>query len=525
MRDLLSNSRFYHILFAVLLIPALLINLDAHHLFVHTDEGRRALVALEMILKNEYLAPTLNGEFYYQKPPLFNWILVASFKLFDSYSAFALRFPVVLFTLGFAWSIVAFLKPIMGNKKAWLVMAATVTSGRILFYDSFLGLIDIGLAVLVFANFMLFYSLGKQKRYFLLFALTYLLVAIGYMMKGLPSLVFQFFTIVAYAVYIKDWKFIFHKYNFLCTLIFIIPVGVYYYFYEQVNPGSFATVMDYTWFQSSQRTVAEHGIGETLLSMITFPLENMYHFAPWTLLLLALVGKGVIRNLWRNDFMRYAILVFAFNIWVYWTSPGVYPRYLFMFCPLLFAVLVEAYFTTNIKIRKWIDGILLAVLTVVAVAPIAVWFAPLPLNEVSLVGLKVAVLVTALALMAFIFWKKREYRLISLAIALLFVRIGFNWFVLPFKVERGIAYAAATEKVIEITEGSELYVLKPSHCHDANSFMISRARGEVLELREHPEPGNFYIIHEHIYSPEVFESYLSFGTRGTPQTLHLVKLR
>src|SRR6056297_2475753 len=216
MRDLLSNSRFYHILFAVLLIPALLINLDAHHLFVHTDEGRRALVALEMILKNEYLAPTLNGEFYYQKPPLFNWILVASFKLFDSYSAFALRFPVVLFTLGFAWSIVAFLKPIMGSKKAWLVMAATITSGRILFYDSFLSLIDIGLAVLVFVNFMLFYVLGRQKRYFTLFALTYLLVAVGYMMKGLPSLVFQFFTIVAYAVYIKDWKFVFHKYNFLC---------------------------------------------------------------------------------------------------------------------------------------------------------------------------------------------------------------------------------------------------------------------------------------------------------------------
>ncbi|MFN2431072.1 MAG: ArnT family glycosyltransferase, partial [Cryomorphaceae bacterium] len=244
MQGILQNTRFYHFLFAVLLLPALLINLDAHHLFVHTDEGRRALVALEMILKNEYLAPTLNGEFYYEKPPLFNWILVASFKLFGSYSAFALRFPVVVFTLGFAWSIVAFLKPIMGNKKAWLVMAASITTGRILFYDSFLGLIDIGLAVLVFVNFMLFYVLGRQKRYLLLFALTYIIAAVGYLMKGLPSLVFQFFTIVAYAVYIKDWKFIFHKYNFLCTLIFILPVGAYYYFYEQVNPGSFATVMD-----------------------------------------------------------------------------------------------------------------------------------------------------------------------------------------------------------------------------------------------------------------------------------------
>jgi len=525
MPDFSKISRYYHFIFAVLLFPALLINLDAHHLFVHTDEGRRALVALEMILKNEYLAPTLNGEFYYQKPPLFNWILVASFKLFGSYSAFALRFPIVIFTLAFAWSIVAFLKPIMGSKKAWLVMAATITSGRILFYDSFLSLIDIGLAVLVFVNFMLFYVLGRQKRYFTLFALTYLLVAVGYMMKGLPSLVFQFFTIVAYAVYIKDWKFVFHKYNFLCTLIFIIPVGAYYYFYEKVNPGSFATIMDYTWFQSSQRTAAEHGIGETLLSLITFPLENMYHFAPWTLLLLALFGKGVVRKLWRDDFMRFVILVFAFNIWVYWTSPGIYPRYLFMFCPLFFAVLIQAYSSTGDKLRKWIDRILLTVLILSAFTPFAIWFAPVSIEEISLVALKVVALFLSLAAMAFLFWKQKSHRLILLGISLLIIRIGFNWFVLPFKVERGIGYAALTERVIELTANDELYVLRPSHIHDANSFMIERERGEILELRDTPEPDVFYIMIQSHYNPETYESFISFKTRGTPETLHLVKMR
>lgn len=70
---------------------------------VMSDEGVRGLVVLEMQLSGDYLTPTLNGEPYYNKPPLYNWIILAFYRLTDSQSLFVLRLPnmiaLILFTL------------------------------------------------------------------------------------------------------------------------------------------------------------------------------------------------------------------------------------------------------------------------------------------------------------------------------------------------------------------------------------------------------------------------------------------
>ena len=61
---------FYGVIL-VLLLPALLINLGL--LTLINDEAIRGLVALEMQISGNYITPTLNGAFYYNKPPLYNW--------------------------------------------------------------------------------------------------------------------------------------------------------------------------------------------------------------------------------------------------------------------------------------------------------------------------------------------------------------------------------------------------------------------------------------------------------------------
>ena len=67
-------------LFVVLLLPALLINLGLMSFI--DDEGIRSLVALEMRLSGNYMAPTMNGEWYYNKPPLFKWIRLGYYQVF-----------------------------------------------------------------------------------------------------------------------------------------------------------------------------------------------------------------------------------------------------------------------------------------------------------------------------------------------------------------------------------------------------------------------------------------------------------
>jgi len=522
---LLDNPNFYYGLFVALLLPALLLNLGVHHLFVHTDESRRALVALEMIFSGDYISPTINGVAYLNKPPLYNWIVAASFKLFGNYSAFALRFPVVIATLLFGGSIIFFYKPIVGKWRAWLVAIATITSGRILFYDSFLGLIDILFSTLIFINFMLWYVLGSKGKFGLLFSLSYFLMAVAYLMKGLPPIVFQFFTLLAFAIYSRDWRFLFKPAHFLGVLWFIVPVGAYYalFFSQQTAPVS--EVFQTLWSESAKRTVTDYGMWDTVLSILVFPFENIYHFAPWSFFLILLWRKSVRVDLWRDNFSRFLILVFAFNIIVYWTSPGVHPRYLFMFLPLLFGVLFQASIhALNTKLTTILQRAFGYITVLGCALPLALYFFA-DGSKVESFGFKMLLVSLGLMALTTLYWRRLRFSWILLGCFLLVVRIAYDWVILPERDKKGAAYTAGALQVLDLSKGKELAILGSNYCHDGTSFLISRERGQILPVLQEAIPGRYYIIVEFEFDPQRFESLYTFGTNGTDYKLHLATLK
>jgi 4-amino-4-deoxy-L-arabinose transferase-like glycosyltransferase len=58
---------------------------------VDTDEGRYAVLALEMARSGDLVTPRLNGLLYFEKPPLQYWIGALSFRWFGI-TEFAARF-------------------------------------------------------------------------------------------------------------------------------------------------------------------------------------------------------------------------------------------------------------------------------------------------------------------------------------------------------------------------------------------------------------------------------------------------
>jgi hypothetical protein len=60
----------------IAIIPASYIRLGQYPFSQGSEERRRALVSLEMKLQQEYFNPTICSEPYYNKPPLFNWLLI-----------------------------------------------------------------------------------------------------------------------------------------------------------------------------------------------------------------------------------------------------------------------------------------------------------------------------------------------------------------------------------------------------------------------------------------------------------------
>ena len=57
------------------------------------EEGRRILPAVQMLETGQYIVPEVGGEPYLSKPPLVNWLVAASFRLFHSRNEWSARLP------------------------------------------------------------------------------------------------------------------------------------------------------------------------------------------------------------------------------------------------------------------------------------------------------------------------------------------------------------------------------------------------------------------------------------------------
>lgn len=87
--------------FGILLVVCLLAFFAflGHRPLWDVDEGMHAVTAREMVVTGDWITPRFNGEAFYDKPPLFNWLTAISFKGLG-FTEFAARLPVALLGLG-----------------------------------------------------------------------------------------------------------------------------------------------------------------------------------------------------------------------------------------------------------------------------------------------------------------------------------------------------------------------------------------------------------------------------------------
>ncbi|MGA0559089.1 ArnT family glycosyltransferase [Larkinella sp. VNQ87] len=519
---------FWQVLSIALLIPALFSYLGYLPLDTGSDEPRRALVALEMILSGDYLTPTLNGELYFNKPPLYNWLIAVSFHLFGNYSSFALRFPMAVSLLLYGLTIYVLVKPYLGPRIAFASALMLVTNTRILLYDSMLGLIDTTFSWLTYAAFILVYRFDQKRNYWALFLSTYLLTALGFLMKGLPSLVFQSLTLLAYFLYTKQFRRLFSPAHFAGIGLFLLIIGSYYVAYFNRNAIPPEKIMSVLFDESAKRTVVQFGIWETLLHLLTFPFEMLYHYAPWMLMVVLLFRNGVFR--WKKTasetekpliagqpFVLFNAVVFAVNFVIYWSSPQVYARYLLMLLPLLFTVFAYVYYErtspTDWRRRGWetLLGVVLVVVTLGAWVPL---FYP---DTQSIPGLwwKCGLMFVGLSFISYHYIRQPEHRLIILIAFLTMFRNGFNWLVVPPRLAHRQEYKDSSERIARQSLGKPLYGYKQTIGSDGqtdvNSFHIEVVRNEILRKTDRKLPNALYIGDSATLAGERYQTLSDFN--------------
>jgi len=416
----------------LLCFPAFLIHLGLIGFI--GDEGIRSLVALEMKLSGNFIVPTLNGEFYFNKPPLFNWMIYILSTLFGYFGEWPSRLTTFISLGGFAWCVYHFVSRHMDKLTGISMALMVLTSGRILFWDSMLGLIDICFSAVIYLNFMVLYQLGKQEKWRSMFLFSYLLMSTAFLLKGMPALVFQGISIVTALVLFKRFRSkIFSPAHIIGAVVGILPILIYYLLYHQYV--SLQQVFTILTDQSVQRTVVHYGLWESIKHVFTFPVEETYHFLPWSILALVYFHPKFRTWLRENEFVRFNFWMMMANLPVYWMSVQVFPRYLLMFIPLFNLVgyfILQRTLASSLTWWKSLHTTFVILASLGSVVVLLMLFYP-PVRSIPgsvLIWMVTSVLLISCCL-GLIFDGPRMF--IWMSLCLLVVRIAFSLIVLPIR--------------------------------------------------------------------------------------------
>ena len=172
-----------------------------------TDETRYVSMARDMFNNREFLTLYLNGDFFFEKPPLFFWIESLSFGVLGKINEFTARFPMAI--LG---TIISFSNYYIGKKiisRSYGVISSLILATSIEFCMlSKLAILDIVVSAFIALslNFGLatFFCRESRKKYY--WWLFYTFSAFAVMAKGIPGFVVPFGSLFFIALLSKKVK-------------------------------------------------------------------------------------------------------------------------------------------------------------------------------------------------------------------------------------------------------------------------------------------------------------------------------
>lgn len=488
-------TRYLVFLILALFVPAHLINLGVAAF--NGDEAIRSLVAVEMDLSGNYVATTMHGAAYINKPPLFNWMLLVSFKLFGYYGEFPARVVTVFFLAVYGFIVYRFTRQAFDREFAFLSAMMTVLSGRFLIYDSMLGLIDTTFTVAMYALMMSLYYFGVRQQWWRFFLVSYALMAVGFLLKGLPSIVFQGLSLFAALLYFREWRRIFSLQHVAGGLLALSILGLYLAAYSQYR--SLDVLLPNLLNESVKRTAVVFGWWRTVVHFFRFPFDSVYHFLPFSLLILAWLDRRFWQRLRENRFAQFNFVLLAVNLPIYWSSVQVYARYLLMFIPLFtvlsFHLMEQHRAENNWRYKTFVGA--LGFLTILL--PVAFFAMPF-VGEVNFLPGIWPVSLTcglALAVVAACFLVDGRRYLWWTVVSLLVARIAFDLIILPARHHENDT-SLARQAVRDLTEkysGRTWYVYGDSYIREPASFYATQSLGYLVQRTfDVRKPGAVYLV-------------------------------
>ncbi len=278
------------------------------------EEGRRVLIALEMLEKNEYLYPQLFEEPYFNKPPLFNWVLAFFFKLINDYSEFSARalsslsilIACIFLTLLWGEIIRSLERKKPPSLTIYMIPGLIFLTTPEVIDKALRAEIDAFYTMLItFALFGWFYFYEIKLKKNIAFLFCGIFLGLGILTKTFQALIFFYLPYLAYLLIQKRWKEIF-TFSHLIGIFTIIIIFLAWTIPVSTKVGIEPFIK--AWLEE-YKSVALAKEMTPLQHLKSFTLFALLGFSPWIYFLL----------LYRkSDFRHFLKMQPTLNkLWVY----------------------------------------------------------------------------------------------------------------------------------------------------------------------------------------------------------------
>lgn len=400
------------------------LNLGATSLW-DPDEPRQAIMAREMMERNDFVHPYLNGREYLEKPPLYPWMIIAASKIVGTLDEFTSRVPAAI-SATFLLIITFLLGRRFGDEEGGLLSAIVLATNYQFLSNARESVMDMTFAFFIGLTIFLNYlSLTKGRKW--LFALSFLPAALAILTKGPAGLVIPAGIMFIYLIIRKEMK------GFILPLILgcLLSLGLASIWFFMAGE---AYIREFILRQNITRYTNAFDHMESLFYYLH---KIFFNFLPWSIALPFALYHAYRKKLW----LPLVWFVFTFLFFEFSTSKrAIYLLSCYPACALLCGIYIRDKWPllvgragTNILLKVFSIALILVPVAAVAALYIA------PYNDVrafregpsSLYVYMAILFLLGVALLINLFRKTAKQALVFLLIYLTFIGVFYNMYYMP----------------------------------------------------------------------------------------------
>lgn len=429
------------------------------------EEPRRALVAREMLATGSWIVPTIYGQTYLAKPPVFYWSIALFSAPTGHVTETSARLPSAISVVAIAYLVYWMGNTFMNRRAALFSSLIAATTGLFL-EKGVLAEIDLNFTLWatgsLFFLFRAYVSKGVSKPDWLL---AYLFLALASLTKGPPALIFFCGTMTALLLLDKDRSFLSTKGHLYGLILFLVAVGLW-----------LGAVLHRVGAEPLLRTTQDELVGRVMRRSLLNPVHLLFYpthvlgsFMPWTpFLVLALAPlRNYPDSSHRKQLMKFSLICAGAGIVLFSLSAGKASRYMLPVFPCLALLAGDV-------CDRFMDGRLskgrtrFAHLSLVAIhlllsvafvaggiVSVSQWGTPVP-YAVIFASLGVAV---SLAGFGYAFKKKHALSLVAIVALVCIYRLAFVTGYVPHSNERKSVEHIIAPISAHVGENGKLYTM------------------------------------------------------------------